>query len=125
MHTMQLGIFLIVNAEAILWLGGFRLRMGQATSWKQALKELFADFREWCRQNKVGCSQRPWGLRSFHCGDNLSKPSEYPWINCKAYNSRCVLAWAADFFVAFGILGFLLFPVFQIYSKTQPYTFNP
>ena len=85
----------MVNAEAILWLAGFRIRTGLASSWPDAFKSTYKSFREWCTRSKVSCSQRPWGNKSFHCGDNPGAPDAYPWLNCKAYNSRCVLAWCS------------------------------
>ena len=96
MHVCNLGLFLIANAEAILFLAGLSLRRGETDSWEQALRNLYKDFRSWCQRNRVGCSQRPWTLRSFHCGKILAKPAEFPWLNCKAFNSRCVLGWAAE-----------------------------
>ena len=96
MHICQLGLFLIANAEALLLLGRLSLRLGETSSWEAALKQLFREFRQWCSLNKVGCSQRMWRVRSFHCGDDLDVPADFPWINLKAFNSRCVLGWAAE-----------------------------
>ena len=96
MHTMQLGIYLMVNAEGLLTLAEMRVKCGEAASWEAALKSLFYDFKRWCSANRIRCSQRIRNVRSFHCGDNLSHPTDYPWINCKAFNSRCLLAWLAD-----------------------------
>ena len=96
MHTMQLGIYLTVNAEGLLTLAEIKVRSGEAATWGAALKVLFHAFKAWCRANHVQSSQRIWNVRSFHCGENLWSPNDYPWINCKAFNSRVVLGWLAD-----------------------------
>ena len=94
MHTCHLGLYQVVVAEALILLQEMELRAGRVNARDRAFQALFERFRYWCRTNHVACSQRRWTEKSFHT--DLDAPLEYPWVNCKAFNGRVILAWCAD-----------------------------
>ena len=87
MHSLNLGLFLVVVAEGIL-----ALARSSQLPLKAALKETFLSFQAFIRRNKIPCSQRAWTERALHLSGEVAN---YPWLKCKAYNSRVILAWLA------------------------------
>ena len=52
MHTNNLGIYLIINAEALLMLAEHR-RATWGCELHEALKHVFIDFKGWCARTHV------------------------------------------------------------------------
>ena len=89
MHTLNLGILQTMVAECILWLCENDVYAGDTLDVQ--LQNSYNDFKAWCRRERVNCSQRRFKQSSFHL-----KADDYPWMNCKAYNCRCMLGWLHD-----------------------------
>ena len=94
MHSNNLGLYQVVDAEGILFLAELESRVSGVTL-EQGLKLAYDSFRRWASSNRVYCSTRPWKHSHFHLGPDLRHPTQHPWLNLKAYNGRCVLAWLA------------------------------
>ena len=94
MHALNLGIYQILAAEGLLFLAEKSVSE-HGGSIAVCLKSLYNDFRRFCTRAGVHCSTRAWKLKDFHLGKDPASPTEHPWINLKAYNCRCVLAWLA------------------------------
>ena len=77
MHTLQLGLFTVCNAEGILML--CRLLPCELP---EALKETFKRFKRWCSSCKVTCSQRQWTVGSLHL-TSMEGAEGYPWLKAK------------------------------------------
>lgn len=87
MHSLNLGVFLIVTAEGIL-----ALARASPLPLNAALKDTYRSFQAFIRRNKIPCSQKAWTQRSLHLTGEVEN---YPWLKAKAYNSRVILAWLA------------------------------
>lgn len=57
----------------------------------ECLARAHLEFKEWCRVNRVNCSQPVFSTLRLHYGG-----FEFPFLAAKAWNSRCVSAWQAD-----------------------------
>lgn len=88
MHSLNLGLYLIIIAEGILMLARNRPNLELA----QSMKIDFMTFRSWCSENRVSCSQRCWTPKALHM---TGKQENYPWLKAKAYNARVILGWLA------------------------------
>ena len=106
MHTCHLGLYQVAIAEGLILLQEYSLLAGIAGSRTEAFRLSFTSFRSWCRANKIGCSMRAWTAKSFHV--DLDNPQDFPWINGKAFNSRCVLGFCAHALAAPAVKDFLL-----------------
>ena len=95
MHTLHLGVYLVLVAEGLLFLAEKQVT-DYGGSVVEALRSSYNKFRRWCRSSKIVCSTRAWRLHQFHLGPDPQHPTEHPWLNIKAYNARCVLAWLAE-----------------------------
>lgn len=93
MHTNNLGIYLIINAEALLMLAEHR-RATWGCELHEALKHVFIDFKGWCARTHVACSQRRWTTWQLHLKEGDA--DAYPWLISKAFNARVMLAFFAD-----------------------------
>lgn len=94
MHTNNLGIYMILNAEGLIILAQYLEGTWRCT-FAEALRHLYRDFKVWCVDNGVKCSQRLF--RPFHLHMNGFKGVEtYPWLISKALNARVILAFVAD-----------------------------
>ena len=96
MHVLNLGIYQVEDAEGLLWLAQTDCLLHENLTLHDALKKSYNAFRRWCTLHQVKCSVRPWKLSHFHLGKDPLRPTQHPWINFKAYNARCVLAWLAE-----------------------------
>lgn len=93
MHTNQLGLYHIANAEGLLMLAtNMEKRWG--CSLEDALAHLYNDFKFWCQQKKITCSQRRWSVKKLNLMD--SSGPQFPTLVTKAYNARIILAFLAD-----------------------------
>lgn len=88
MHSLNLGVYHVCNAEGILAMA----RSMQDMSLNDALDESYKLFRAWLHEVKVPCSQRKWTASMLHLGGEVDN---YPWLKTKAYNSRVILGWLA------------------------------
>ena len=94
MHTLNLGIYLTVNAEGLLMLAALRVSQYQYCNLDEALSHLYDDFRDWCTANRTTCSQRRWCSKQLHLeSDGVHT---FPWLHSKAFNARVILGWLAD-----------------------------
>ena len=93
MHTNQLGLYNILNAEGLLILGTNMVGRWQCDL-EDALGHLFQDFKYFCHQNKISCSQRKWSVKKLHL-TTAERPS-FPHLDTKAYNARVILAFLAE-----------------------------
>ena len=97
MHTLNLGIYLTVNAEGLLMLAALRVSQYQYCNLDEALSHLYDDFRDWCTANRTTCSQRRWCSKQLHLeSDGVHT---FPWLHSKAFNARVILGWLADPFL--------------------------
>ena len=87
MHSLNLGLYLVAVAEGIL-----AFARSATVPLREALKDTFRQFQAFLRRNKIPCSQRAWTERSLHLTGDVQN---YPWLKCKAYNCRVILAWLA------------------------------
>ena len=89
MHTLNLGIFQTLAAEGLLWLAENKV-FEAGPDVPSQLHSAYVRFRTWLRSNCIGCSTRRWTVASIHLtGD------DFPWLSCKAFNCRIVLAFLA------------------------------
>ena len=95
MHNCNLGLFQVETAEALLLLAETACLHDPNLTMQGALKQSYKAFKTWCRAEKVSCTVRPWKITQFHLGKDPREPTQHPWINFKAYNARCVLAFVA------------------------------
>ena len=93
MHVNQLGLYHILNAEGLLMLAETK-QLQWGCHLEDSLGHLFEDFKYWCRQKKIVCSQRRWLVKNFHLME-LDGPN-YPKLETKAYNARVILAFVAE-----------------------------
>ena len=91
MHTNNLGIFLILNAEGLQVLARHRSSIWGCT-FNEALSHLYDDFRSWCRSKSIKCSHRKWHERQLHL-ETAQGEKTLGWLNAKAFNARVILAW--------------------------------
>ena len=89
MHTLNLGVLQTLVAEGLLWLRENDVFNGNDLD--DRLRCCYIDFKAWARREGVVCSQRRFRASSLHLSD-----VDFPWMNCKAYNCRCILAWLDD-----------------------------
>ncbi|CAE7361303.1 unnamed protein product, partial [Symbiodinium microadriaticum] len=107
MHNCNLGLFQVETAEALLLLAETACLHDPNLTMQGALKQSYKAFKTWCRAEKVSCTVRPWKITQFHLGKDPREPTQHPWINFKAYNARCVLAFVAAAEVALSADEFL------------------
>lgn len=88
MHSLNLGIYLIIIAEGILMLARHRPHIPL----EESIRVDYSRFRNWCSQTGVSCSQRCWTPKVLHL---TGQAENYPWLKAKAYNARVILAWLA------------------------------
>ena len=91
MHSHGLGIFHVVNAEGMLILTKHTMYM-DSCGMDVALRQLYHDFKAWCKLNKLHCTQRRWTPKQLHC---FTKDGvrDFPSFKTKAFNSRIILTW--------------------------------
>jgi hypothetical protein len=88
MHMMHLGLGLLVNGNAMLelceegYFGSVEMPMGHR------IYMCYGDFKAWCSQNGVHCTQPPFGAKCLG-----SLPVE---LDTRAYNSRCISGYLAE-----------------------------
>lgn len=87
MHSLQLGVYTVINAEGLLMLCKLL-----PCELPEALKATFRRFKAWCSLNKITCSQRQWTLADMHLTGEVQN---FPWLKAKAFNGRVILAWLA------------------------------
>ena len=96
MHTLNLGIYLTVNAEGLLMLAALRVSQYHCNL-DEALSHLYDDFRDWRTANRTTCSQRRWCSKQLHLESDGVRT--FPWLHSKAFNARVILGWLADPFL--------------------------
>lgn len=64
-------------------------------SFVEALGHCYSDFKHWCSQNKISCSQRKWSVKKLNLTD-VNGAANYPSLDAKAFNGRIILAFLAD-----------------------------
>ena len=96
MHTLNLGIYLTVNAEGLLMLAALRVSQYHCNL-DEALSHLYDDFRDWCIANRTTCSQRRWCSKQLHFESDGVRT--FPWLHSKAFNARVILGWLAETFL--------------------------
>ena len=84
MHSLQLGLYGVINAEGLLMLCKLL-----PCELPQALKDTYRRFKAWCSASRIQCSQRQWTLTDLH----MTGVQNYPWLKAKAYNARVILGW--------------------------------
>ena len=99
MHNMNLGVFQVETAEGLLYLAETDCKQHPGMTMAAALRSSYNEFRRWCTAQKISCSVRAWKHTHFHLGEDPAKPTAHPWVNFKAYNARCVLAWLGAFWL--------------------------
>ena len=85
MHTCNLGLYLVVDAEGLLMLA-----RAMPCDLANALRETYAMFKRFCSTNKIFTSQRIWKESTFNMNN---KVENYPWLKAKAFNARVILGW--------------------------------
>ena len=93
MHSNNLGLYAVINAEGLIMLAEFRVAQWTCTL-EEAMGHLYNDFRSWTQANKVSCSHRRWKWAHLHT-ENSDGVKTYPSLTAKAYNARVILAWLA------------------------------
>lgn len=87
MHSVHLGYGQVVNANALLEAIEMNFFGPAATAYHAS----WADFKEWCRRNKIHTSQPMWSAKSFQA-EGLTGPE----MGTKAFNSRLITAWLRE-----------------------------
>ena len=120
MHTCNLGLFTILNAEGLVMLAEHRATVWHCT-FDEALRHLYQDFRSWTHMNRASCSHRLWRAKHLHI-ENHDGVSTFPWLNAKAYNARVILAWLAATSFKFLTHFFLQFflPYYRVSQNPNP-----
>ena len=85
---------MVANAEG-LWILTQHTMHVQTCDQDEALRLLYQEFKQWCKQNKLHCTQRRWTSKHLHlCTREGVK--DFPSFKAKAFNARVILAWLAD-----------------------------
>ena len=120
MHTLNLGLYHIINAEGLIMLAEHRVATWHCT-FEESLRHLYQDFRAWTNANKLACSHRCWKKGHLHMENTQYGNSTFPILVSKAYNARCILAWLSALqsvlsmfffvtcFLLFSLICFLIF----------------
>ena len=94
MHTNNLGLYAVLNAEGLIMLAQHRVAQWNC-SLKEALGHLYQDFRSWTQANKISCSHRRWRWHHLHTENYVDGLPTFPFLAAKAYNARVILGWIA------------------------------
>ena len=95
MHTLNLGLYHVINAEGLIMLAEHRAQQWHCT-FSESLKHLYHDFRTWTNASHISCSHREWKINHLHM-ENSDHVKTFPWLNSKAYNARVILGWLSVF----------------------------
>lgn len=95
MHSLNLGVYLIMCAEGLLVLGEDWCARNLpedniANNLDKGLRMIWVKFKSWLRCNRISCSIRAWTAAALHY-----QSGDFPWMKLKAYNARVVLGWLA------------------------------
>lgn len=99
MHTCNLGLYMVLNAEGILILSEHHSVQATCTL-QESVSHQYDLFRSWCKQHKIQTSQRRWRLSQLHLTNSYGV-CQFPWLCHKAFNGRVILAWLADLHILF------------------------
>ena len=91
MHICNLGLYHVLNAEALTILAEHRASKWCCT-FEEALEHLYHDFRKFCVMNKITCSQRRFKIHTV----SVKGIPEYIVMITKAFNARVILGYVAD-----------------------------
>ena len=91
MHTNNLGLYAVLNAEGLIMLAQHRVAQWHC-SLEEAMGHLYEDFRSWTHANKISCSHRRWRWHQLHSANMEGVPT-FPFLVAKAYNARVILGW--------------------------------
>ena len=91
MHSLQLGIYQTLTAEAILRLCSHGVYGGPHLNIDERLKNAYVAFKSWMSHSRLMCSGRMFNSKRLHLCN-----TDYPYLGYKAYNTRVVLAFVAE-----------------------------
>ena len=94
LHTCNLGLRHSANGGCLKLLLDLGCFGDPADHISVPLAEAFDDFRMWCRQMKVSCSQRRFRVH------HLMKKANGAYLTAKGHNSRVITQWLCDCVVA-------------------------
>lgn len=90
MHCVNLGLAFTVNGACLKLLLDLGFYGDPVSEIKLRLNNAFDDFKQFCKINKINCSQRRFRVK------DLLKEAHGPYLTTKAYNARCIVAWLAS-----------------------------
>ena len=90
MHCVNLGLCFTANGGTLLCLMDLGFFGDPALTRDERLNNAYDDFRQYCRSERISCSQRRFRM-TF-----LIKKSHGAYLTLKAYNGRVVTAWLAN-----------------------------
>ena len=91
MHSLQLGVYQTVTAEALLWLCKHGVYGNNDLEIDVRLANAYVAFKSWLSRSRLTCSGRMFSSKRLHLSS-----VDYPFLGYKAYNTRVVLAFLAE-----------------------------